>query len=122
MIEHLNLGVYGLVIGNVTFALVVCILNWISIGKRLRYHQEIRTTFLLPLLSSAVMGACAWGVYVGIRTVTHSYRLGFLVAVPVAMVIYGLMIILTRSVTEDELRDMPFGMRIVRLCRKLHLM
>ena len=122
MIEHLNLGVYGLVIGNVTFALVVCILNWISIGKRLRYHQEIRTTFLLPLLSSAVMGACAWGVYVGIRAVTHSYRLGFLVAVPVAMVIYGLMIILTRSVTEDELRDMPFGMRIVRLCRKLHLM
>ena len=43
-------------------------------------------------------------------------------SVPVAMVIYGLMIILTRSVTEDELRDMPFGMRIVRLCRKLHLM
>lgn len=122
MIEHLNLGVYGLVIGNVTFALVVCILNWISIGKRLRYQQEIRTTFLLPLLSSAVMGACAWGVYVGIRAVTHSYRLGFLVAVPVAMIIYGLMIILTRSVTEDELRDMPFGMRIVRLCRKLHLM
>lgn len=28
MLKYLNWGVYGLVIGNVTFALVVCVLNW----------------------------------------------------------------------------------------------
>lgn len=33
MLKYLNLGVYGLVIGNVTFALVVCLLNWHAIGK-----------------------------------------------------------------------------------------
>lgn len=122
MLKYLNLGVYGLVIGNVTFALVVCVLNWFAIGKALRYRQEIRTTFLLPLAASAVMGAAAFAIYTGIHTVTGSNTLSLLVTVPIAMVIYGVLIILLKAVTEDELPDMPFGRKLLVLCRKLHLM
>ena len=56
MLDKLNWGVYGLVIGNVTFALAVCVLNWAAIGRTLGYRQEVKTTFLLPLFCSAVMG------------------------------------------------------------------
>lgn len=122
MLKYLNLGVYGLVIGNVTFALVVCVLNWFAIGRALRYRQEIRTTFLLPLAASAVMGTAAFAIYTGIHTVTDSNTLSLLVTVPIAMVIYGVLIILLKAVTEDELPDMPFGRKLLVLCRKLHLM
>ena len=121
LLQHFNMGVYGLVIGNVTFALAVCILNWLSIGKALKYRQEIRTTFLLPLVSSAVMGAFALAVYRLVTSITGYYQLGILVSVPLAMILYGILIILTKSVTEEELPDMPFGMRILRLCRKARL-
>ena len=121
LLQHFNMGVYGLVIGNVTFALAVCILNWLAIGKALKYRQEIRTTFLLPLVSSAVMGAFALAVYRLVTSITGYYQLGILVSVPLAMILYGILIILTKSVTEEELPDMPFGMRILRLCRKAHL-
>ena len=66
MLKYLDWNVYGLVIGNVTFALVVCILNWYSIGRVLHYRQEVRTTFLLPLLAASVMGMAARGTYQGI--------------------------------------------------------
>ena len=122
MLKHLNLGVYGLVIGNVTFALVVCLLNWHAIGKALHYRQEVRTTFLLPCICAAVMGAIAFLIYALVNKVTGYYQLGLLVSVPVAMIVYGLLIVLTRTVTAQELPDMPFGMRILRLCRKFHLM
>ena len=122
MLKYLNWGVYGLVIGNVTFALAVCVLNWFSIGRALRYHQEVRTTFLMPLLAAALMGAAALGIYTGIRALTHSYRLGLLISIPLAMVIYAVLAILLHAVTAEELPDMPFGMRILRLCRKLHLL
>lgn len=122
MLNFMGMGVYGLVIGNVTFALVVCILNWIAIGKTLDYKQEVKTTFLLPLVSSAVMGAAAYGVYTAVTSVTHRYQLGLLVSVPLAMVIYGILIILTKTVTEEELTDMPFGRKLLRICRKAHLM
>lgn len=121
LLQHFNMGVYGLVIGNVTFALAVCILNWLAIGKALKYRQEIRTTFLLPLVSSAVMGAFALAVYRLVTSITGYYQLGILVSVPLAMILYGILIILTKSVTEEELPDMPFGMRILRLCRKARL-
>ncbi len=121
LLQHFNMGVYGLVIGNVTFALAVCILNWLAIGKALKYRQEIKTTFLLPLVSSAVMGAFALAVYRLVTSITGYYQLGILVSVPLAMILYGILIILTKSVTEEELPDMPFGMRILRLCRKAHL-
>ena len=122
MLKYLNLGVYGLVIGNVTFALVVCLLNWHAIGKALHYRQEVRTTFLLPCICAAVMGAIAFLIYALVNKVTGYYQIGLLISVPVAMIVYGLLIVLTRTVTAQELPDMPFGMRILRLCRKFHLM
>lgn len=121
MLQYLDLSVYGLVIGNVTFALGVCILNWIAIGKALKYRQEVKTTFLLPLLSAGLMGSATLAVYAGITTVTGRYQLGILFSVPIAMLLYGVLIILTGAVTAEELPDMPFGMRILRLCRKLRL-
>jgi len=122
MLKYLDWGVYGLVIGNVTFALVVCILNWISIGRHLHYKQETRTTFLLPLAASAVMGVVAYAAYYGINALVHSNKLALLVSVPLAMVVYGVLIVLLKAVTEDELVDMPFGRQLLRLCEKAHLL
>lgn len=122
MLQHLNWGVYGLVIGNVTFALVVCILNWLSIGRALNYRQEVTTTFLLPFLASAIMGAAAFGSYTLVHMLTHSNILGLMVSVPLAMAVYAIAAILLGAVTAQELPDMPFGLRILKLCRKFHLM
>lgn len=122
MLEYLEWGVYGLVIGNVTFALVVCILNWISIGRALRYRQEVKTTFLLPLLASLIMGIVTLASYTLMHLITHSNLASLAVSVPLSMAVYGLLIILFQVVTEEELPDMPFGMRILRLCRKVGLM
>lgn len=122
MLQYLDWGVYGLVIGNVTFALVVCILNWISIGRHLHYKQEAKTTFLLPLAASAVMGVVAYAAYYGTKALLHSNKLALLVSVPLAMIVYGVLIVLLKAVTEDELVDMPFGRKLLGLCKKVHLM
>lgn len=122
MVGILNWSTYGLVIGNVTFALVVCLLNWRAIGKRLRYKQETLTTFLLPLAASAVMGIAARLIYTVVNAVTHRYQIALLVCIPIAMLVYGVLIILLKAVTEEELPQMPFGRKLLRLCRKVHLM
>lgn len=122
MLKYLNLGVYGLVIGNVTFALVVCLLNWLAVGRAIKYHQEVKTTFILPLIAAGIMGGVTVIVYSGIHGLLGSNALALLISVPLAMVIYGVLIIVLKAVTAEELPDMPFGMRILRLCRKLRLM
>lgn len=122
MLEYLDWGVYGLVVGNVTFALVVCILNWIAIGKALHYRQETKTTFLLPLAAATIMGAATWAVYHGVFALVHSNKLSLLVSVPVAMVIYGALIFMFRAVSEEELLHMPLGRTLWKVCKRVHLM
>lgn len=121
MLKVFNLGVYGLVIGNVTFALVVCILNWISVGKLLNYKQEVKKTFLIPTLCSAIMGAFAYLVYKLANMMLPS-SISTLLAVMVAVVVYFVLLLLFKDVTESELLEMPFGRKLVKIAVKLHLL
>lgn len=118
MLHKLNWGVYGLVIGNITFALAVCILNWIAIGRTLGYRQEVKTTFLLPLLSAGIMGAAARLVYQGIMWATGSNTVSLLAAAGLGAVFYGWLLTAVGAVNERELRSMPMGRLLLRFVRK----
>ena len=51
LLRFTDLGIYGLIIGNVTFPMVICALNWRSVGAALSYRQEVGKTFLIPLIA-----------------------------------------------------------------------
>lgn len=122
MVRWLDWGAYGLVIGNVTFALVVCVLNWISIGKHLHYRQEVKTTFLLPMAAAALMGVVAYAAYHGSFALFHSNKVSLLISIPLSMLLYGILLAVFRAVDETELMDMPFGRRLAGICKKVHLL
>ena len=52
-----------MIYSNIFFALIICLLNALAIKKHLKYNQEIKRTFLVPLICSGIMGLAAWGVY-----------------------------------------------------------
>jgi len=122
MIRFLHMGVYGMVIGNVTFALVVCILNWIAIGKHLSYKQEVKTTFILPLICSLIMGAFAYAVYHGIHHfIIRSNLICIVTAIIVAVIVYGISLPLLKAVSSNDLKEMPLGTKLLIVYKKLHL-
>jgi stage V sporulation protein B len=119
MLQFFNLGVTGLVIGNVTFALVVSILNWRSIGKALGYRQEIKTTFFLPAVCAVIMGIGCKVIYLGVYYVLHSTIISFVFAFLMALAIYGTMLLVFKTLTEQEILEMPLGRSIHKLLVKL---
>lgn len=116
------LSTYSLVIGNVTFALVVSILNWISIEKYLNYHQEIIKTFVIPFVSAGLMGVAAYFTYWGLELWTKSNVIATLLAILVAIIVYLAFLIFLKGVDEEELAFIPKGAAIVRILKKLHLL
>ena len=48
--------------------------------------------------------------------------LGTLLAVLVAVAVYGVLLIKLHCIEEDEMYSMPMGRKLTRICRKLHLM
>lgn len=116
------LSTYSLVIGNVTFPLVVCLLNWIAIAKHIDYQQEIMKSFVIPTLSAGLMGAVTYFTYYGLRYLTGSILLSTLCAVLVAVIVYFTLLILMKGINEEEMELIPKSGSILRILKKLHLM
>ncbi len=120
LLKFTGLNAMSLVIANVFFALMVCVLNWRSIGKYLDYRQEVNRTFLRPLLASLLMGAAVYGLHallvLGLRD-----SVATVLSIAVAVPVYGVGLLFLGCLTEEELRAMPKGTVLLRLLRKLHI-
>lgn len=122
LLKFSEAGVFALVIGNVTYPLVVCALNGISIKKYLGVRQEVVKTYAVPLLCSVIMGALSIGTYKLIYLVIHSNVVALVPAFCVALLSYFVAVIKLGGVSKSELYQFPMGGRLVRLAYRLQLM
>lgn len=122
MLVVFKLNTYAVVIGDFLFAGMVAVLNAFSIKKYLNYKQDIKETFVKPLICSVVMGAACLGVYHGINALINSNALCTIMAIVVAVIVYGVMLIVTGTITENELYSIPKGTLIVNILQKIHLL
>ena len=116
------LSTYALVIGNVTFPMVVCILNWLAIAKHLGYQQEIIKTFVIPTVSAGLMGVATYFAYKGLMLLTSNMMVATILSFLLALIIYFALLIFMKGVSEEELRFVPKSGGIIRILKKLHLL
>ncbi len=120
-ISVFDLKLYGVVISVIVFALVMCILNWISIGRYMSYHQEIRRTFIIPLLASAVMGVVIGLLYF----LLHKFMgnvFSTVVSIVVGAGVYFVVLLFLHGVKEEEIRSFPGGDILATIAIKCHLL
>lgn len=122
MLFGFKMGIYSVVYSNILFALFMCILNGISIRRFLNYRQEMKKTFILPTIASGIMGGASYGVYKLVHMTVKSNTIGVLLAIVVAVMVYGVLLLKLRCVDETELAGMPGGTKLVRIAQKCHLM
>lgn len=123
-------GIYSVVYANIIFALSMCILNARTIAKHTGYRQEYKKTFLLPAVCAALMGAAAWLVYQGsallLPWAAEGGRLGravlILPSIGVAVAVYAVLLVKLCAVDEAELKEMPAGLRLVRVLKKVRVL
>lgn len=120
-ISVLDWKLYGVVIACVAFAVIMCILNWLSIAKYLHYHQEIKRTFIIPVISSAVMGVVVWFLYY-ILSKTLSDVISVVISVCVGVVVYFVVLMLLHGIRESEIKSLPGGRIIAGIAKVLHLL
>ncbi len=121
-IRFFDMNVWGLMISTIVFAVVLCVLNSISLYRQLGLKPELRTGLLIPLISSLIMGAVCFFIYQMFLLLTSSKLIAFILAFIVALIIYIVAMILLKGVTEQELLRMPKGQLMVKLLKKVHLL
>jgi len=119
-LDTMNLGLYGVVLACVLFAFIMCVLNWLSIKRHLRYKQEIKRTFVIPAISSLIMGIVVFLVNLGLSKVM--FGIGSLaISILIGATIYFVVLIKLGGVNEKEIMSFPGGGFIAGVARMLRL-
>ena len=122
LLSFFDMSVYALIVGHTLFPLIVSVLNWLRIQLEIGYEQEVVKTFLMPAICSAAMAFIAYFSYLGMHTLTHNVLISLIVAVFFAAFTYFILMILTKTLNEQELYDLPMGGRIVRLAKAIGIL
>ena len=117
-----DLNIYTMIVGNVVFSLVMCILNGLSVKKHSGFRPDIMKTFVKPAAAAVIMGAAVYGVYFITYRVTGINALCTVVSIFAGMIVYAVALLLIKGITEQELRSFPKGTVIIRFAKKLHLL
>ena len=117
-----NLNIYSVVISNIVFPLVVTILNGRAIKRHIGYKQEVYRTFILPAISSALMGVLVLLTYNVIMHFSGINAVAALVAIILGIPFYFLILIKMKGITEKDMNSLPKGHILLKIAKKLHLL
>lgn len=116
-----DMNLYALAIANICYSLLMCILNSRAVNKYLEYKENAMQTFVRPFFAAACMGVVAYGVYF-VFALMMDERIALIPALLVAVIVYFIFVIKFRAVTEEELRAIPKGTKLVVAAKRLKLL
>ena len=114
-------NIYGVVYANIIFGLIICLLNARSIRKKLHYRQEIKKTFLVPVIAARVMGIAAYLVH-RVFNLFAGNTISTILAVCVGAVVYGICLVKLGGILEREIRRLPKGDLLADLLIRLNIL
>lgn len=114
-----NLGVYTIVISMIVYAVVMCLLNEISMKKYMQYKNPWKMAYINPLLASVPMAVVAGGVYYGLYALIHSNVICLGIAVILAVIVYFMVYLIVSKPTDEDFAMMPGGAYLKRLYQKM---
>lgn len=116
-----NLNIYAVVYANIVFALIVCILNAISIKRFIGYRQEYYKTFIVPAVASVIMGAAAYMIYSFFNAFAGN-TIGTFMGILAGVAVYGVGLVAFHGITTEEIAMFPKGHLIIKMLRRLGLL
>ncbi len=128
-----NMDLLALIFATMLYAFLMCLLNSISVRKYLGYRQEVRKTFVIPAIAAAGMGVLCYIFYQGLYFILGG-ALGavlpvrllvfvcLMVSIAFAVLVYFVLLLKLKGVSEQELRNFPKGHVLVRYAKRFGLL
>ena len=122
MMTAFKMNVYALAAGNIVFAACMCWLNQRKVHKVCGFRMNIMDTFIKPLIASAVMGIVTYAAHLALDLLIGGRWIPTIIAIFIAMIVYVVVVLKIGTLSDEDIEALPMGARLLRLCRRLHLM
>ena len=116
------INVLGAVLSTTGCYLVAGVFDVIMLSRLTGTKFDFMGSFLKPVIGSIAMAAGTIASYQMFFTLIGSNTIATLLAICVAIAIYGLVMLLIRGIVEEDLQAVPGGGKMIRLLRKLRLL
>ena len=116
-----GLGLHAVILAVMAMLAFYDLVSLMELSKMIHYRQELLRTFAVTLISA---GAGALVIYFlnGVLIDLIGEILSIFVCLITGMIIYGVLLIVLRGISEYELYAVPGGSLYISLAKKLHLM
>lgn len=112
------INILGAATGTVCAYVIAATLDMRAVTKYTGTHFSFTKTAVKPFISCAVMGIGTWGSYHLLYNMLDGSRLATVGAILIAVVIYAVMVIVTKTITRDDLANLPKGTKLVKIYDK----
>lgn len=117
-----SINIQGAAISTVIAFMIAALLDLIFVIKYSGIAISIKDVFMRPLLSALGMGLAAFLSYELLAVLLNQSKLATIAAVLIGALVYGILLILTGTITSKDLEFMPKGEKIRSALDKFNLL
>lgn len=117
-----SINIFGAVYATTGCYLIASFFNVIMLSRITKVRVDFVGALLKPTVGSTVMGICCFGLYKLLFKVTNINTISTLVSILISVIIYGIVMLFIKGLTEDDLYSFPMGGKLVFLCKNLGLL
>ena len=117
-----KINVLGAVLSTTGCYLVAAVFDVIMLSRKTGTRFDFMGNFLKPVIGSAAMAAGTIGSYHVFYLLCSNNTVATLLAIIIAVGVYGLVMLLIKGITEEDLLAVPGGGKMIRYLKKLRLL
>ena len=121
LIRQPSINIYGAPIGSIVCQIISFSYCFTMLSKNVSLKLNFKKYILKPLLCSVIMGIAAYFSHKAILYITGINIIAVIVSITLAAIIYAFMILITNSLTKDEMEMLPMGTKLYAFAKKLKL-
>ncbi|NLA06178.1 MAG: polysaccharide biosynthesis protein [Firmicutes bacterium] len=115
-------GIRGAALGTVAAFAVAGLLNVVTLVRMLGFSIDVPNSVIKPIFGVLLMVLGSRAAYAGVYAATASNTVGCLVAIVIAVIIYGATLLVTGVIGRHELEVFPGGKSVARVLERLGLL
>ncbi len=120
LIRQPQFNIYGAAIGTAACYTITALLNIISMTRITKPNIKPLSGIIMPVLSTAIMGVLVYFLS-GFMIERYSNTVTTVVVIIAAVFVYGLALLITKSLSKQDLQNIPGGGLITKIMFKLRL-
>ena len=106
-----EINIYGAVFSTVLYNILIFAVEFSVVRKCVKLQIDVTRCFIKPIISSAVMGVVVFFTY-KLCSLIVGNTVATLVSVFVGVVVYGILVLVTKNLNSEDLESLPMGNKL----------